>query len=106
MELSQHLHLLTAVVSGYLFLFFGWWWYSAGGSTHIYKITFFLMFGICFTHAGAWFIYYKNWTDPDTLQLLHTECWWWPYRQIFVLVPLVWYAVHGTKKAFRERKLW
>lgn len=102
MELSQHLHLLIAIVSGYLFVLFGWWWAQAGESTHIYKITFFLMLGICFTHTGAWYMYYTS-ANTD-ISIIHLNNWWWPYRQLLVLIPLIWYAVHITYKSCFGKK--
>jgi len=102
MELSQHLHLFIAIVSTYLFLIFSWWWYVSGGSSHIYKITCFLMLGLTFTHFGAWYLYCLN-TKNDEVVLFLSQ-WWWPWRQLFVLIPLIWYAVHVTKKSCKGRK--
>ena len=102
MELSQHLHLLIALVSAYLVLIFGWWWWVNEEATHIYKVTFFLMFGICFTHFGAWYIYWQS--ECGNSFIIHLTQWWWQYRQLFVLIPLIWYAAHITKKSCFGKK--
>ena len=97
---SQVLHLLNAIFSFYLFIVFLWWWMKKGDATRIYRITCFLMLGLFMTHAGGWFIYCDGLTPVD-YELMNA--WYWPLRQYLILFPLVAYAVHITRKIWRDK---
>lgn len=96
MEQSQNLHLLISLLSLYLFLIFAWWWTKQGAATTIYGITCFLMLGLFATHSGAWWIYEQLKCGKKPSEILE----WYIYiRHYFVLIPLVLYAIHITRKA-------
>ena len=99
---SELLHLIIAVISGYLFVVFAWWWIKKGNATTIYGITCFLMLGIFSTHLGAWYLYYEKVNGEPIAD--HLMTWYWPLRQYFMLFPLSFYVVHVTKKILKERK--
>jgi hypothetical protein len=96
MEHAQILHLFNAVLSLYLFILFIWWWIEKGDATYIYRITCFLMLGLFTTHAGAFYLYCNIAGLAGNMTLLNS--WYWPLRQYLVMLPLIAYAVHITRK--------
>jgi hypothetical protein len=99
MEQSKTLHLIIAILSGYLFAVFAWWWWEYKRATTIYGVTCFLMLGIFLTHIGAWYLYVL--ADEQDIVLLNLTAWYWPIRQYLMIIPLACYVCHVTKRAWR-----
>lgn len=97
----QTLHLVTCLLSGYLFLVFAYWWLNEGNPTTIYKITCGLMFGICLSSLGAWMVFHRvaNGTQLDDIYNMDEAVDYLTHlRLYFVIIPLVVYTAHVTKK--------
>jgi hypothetical protein len=97
---SEVLHLIIAIISCYVFLVFALWWSTCENNPdRLYKVTCLLMLGISMTHFGAWWMYRVSENGKTIPEMLE---WYWPFRQYFMLVPLLLYASHVTEKLFRK----
>jgi len=94
---SLMLHMLTSLISAYLFVIFLWWWIKQKKATTIYGFTCLLMLGIASSHGGAWFLY-DHYSHGNNISDL-IDCWWWPLRQYPTLIALSMYAIYVTAKA-------
>jgi len=104
LDISKHLYLCIAVVSGYLFIMFLVWWIRVKSATVIFQITCFLMLGLFFNYFGLWWMHFNLAYGTPKEAFIFYRTWWWPYRHLTILIPLIWYAYHISKIAWRERR--
>jgi hypothetical protein len=94
------LHSLTFILGLYLFALFIWWWIKLRVATIIYKYTTGLMFGIFAQHLGATIMYLRYAEKYHDVDIPDFD--FWIIRHFFMLMPLIAYAVHSTKKIYHE----
>lgn len=101
MEHVQALHLVSSILSGYLFVIFAWWWMIKGNPTTIYKLTCFIMLGICLSSIAAFVVMWRV-SHGETIDAVY-DCdeaieWFICLRQYLIILPLIGYAVHVTRR--------
>lgn len=90
-------HSIISVMSLYLFAVFIWWWVQQGRATAIYSLICFMMLGVFAINSGAAFQYAHMWYHGNFE--IHTYVGiLWPFRNYFMLIPLLLFVIHVTKK--------
>jgi hypothetical protein len=76
------LYVATACLSSFGFFFYLWWWMKNDGASTMYKYITYLLGGIALNQWGN--VVARVGTLADDHTILYT--WWWPWRQLIVLV--------------------
>jgi len=87
---------INALLSAYLFFLFARWFTHS--RTKIYKVTCFLMLGLTLQYATTAMSYWRCIHGED-FDFIVTS-WFVSYNRYFVMIPLVWYCGHVTKRVF------
>jgi len=103
MDISRALYLCVSVVSLYLIVMFLTWWIRAGSASAIFAITTVLWMGIFFNYFGMWWMNFNLMAGDAQGAFVFYRQWWWPWRHLTILVPLVWYAIHVTNVCWSSR---
>jgi len=94
-------HATIALVSCYLFLLFSIWWIITRKATAIFGFTCFLMLGLFLHYSVTSYLWWLEYQNVNSVNFIKEN----PlviYNCAFILIPLLFYAYHVSKKFLKS----